>query len=132
MLVSKRNRKPIAVDRLGLWLSKGRNIDGRWVGTMESKPQPGLRRIEDALDLIKRHDPLHYSRVVHNLERVWMHVLANALACYDPSLKACVLDKRFVLLETTTLQRIASTIVHEATHAKLERSGISYEGALSN
>jgi hypothetical protein len=34
---------------------------------------------------------------------------------------------RFVLLETTTLEEIASTIVHEATHARLERWGISYD-----
>jgi hypothetical protein len=40
---------------------------------------------------------------------------------------ACVLDERFVLHETTTLERIASTIVHEATHAKLDRRGISYD-----
>jgi len=117
----------MAVDRLSLWFSTGRDIDGLWVGTTESKPQPGLRRVEDALQLIKRHDSLHYSRVIHNLERIWVHLLPNARACYDPSLKACELDERFVLPETTTLEQIASTIVHEATHAKLERWGISYD-----
>jgi hypothetical protein len=44
-----------------------------------------------------------------------------------PSLNACKLDERFVLLETTTLEHIASCIVHEATHARLERWGISYD-----
>ena len=125
--VRKPYRKPSAVDRLGLWFSTGRGIDGLWVGTTESKPQPGLRRIEDALQLIKHHDSLNYSRVIHNLERVWVHLLPDACACYRASLKACVLDERFVLLETTTLEEIASTIVHEATHAKLERWGISYD-----
>lgn len=121
-------RKPMAIDRLALWFSTSRNIDGLWAGTMESKPHPGLRRIEDALQLIKRHDSLHYSRVIHNLERVWVRLRPNnGRACYDPSLKACELDERYVLLETTTLEEIASTIVHEATHAKLERWGISYD-----
>ena len=123
----KPDRKPAAVDRLNFWLSTSRQVDGLWVGTTESKPQPGLRRVEEALRLIKHHDSLHYSRVLHNLEQIWVHLLPNALACYDGSKKACVLDERFVLLETTTLEEIASTIVHEATHAKLERWGINYD-----
>jgi len=114
------------VDRLAFWLSTSRQVDGLWVGTTEGKPQPGLRRVEDALRLIKHHDPLHYSRVIHNLGRIWVHLLPSAVACYKGSLKACVLDVRFVLLETTTLEEIASTIVHEATHARLERWGIHY------
>jgi hypothetical protein len=125
--VRKPYRKPDVVDRLGLWFSTSRNIDGLWVGAWESKPHPGLRRIEDALQLIKQHDSLHYSRVIHNLERIWMHLVPTANATYEGSLKACVLDERFVLLETTTLEEIASAIVHEATHAKLEQWGISYD-----
>jgi hypothetical protein len=122
----KRDRKPAAVDRLSFWFSTGSDIDGLWVGTTESKPHPGLRRVEDALQIIKRHDSLHYSRAIHNLERVWVRLLPTASACYDRSLKACILDERYVLLETTTLEQIACTIVHEATHAKLERWGINY------
>ena len=114
------------LDRLAFWLSTSRKVDGLWIGTTESKSQAGLRRVEDALRLIKHHDSLHYSRILHNLERIWVHLLPNALACYDDSKKACVLDERFVLLETTTLERIASTIVHEATHARLDRWGTSY------
>jgi len=86
-----------------------------------------LRRVEDALQLIKRHDALHYSRAIHNLERIWVHVVPNARAAYYPSMNSCVLDRRFVLLETTTLEQIASDIVHEATHARLERWGIGYD-----
>jgi hypothetical protein len=123
----KSDRKAAVVDRIGLWLSAGREVDGLWVGSMECKPKPGLRRVEDALRLIKDHDPLHYSRVIHNLERIWVDLIPNGLASYVPSLNACKLDERFVLLETTTLQKIASFIVHEATHARLEWWGISYD-----
>ena len=56
-----------------------------------------------------------------------MDLIPNVRANYEPSLNACKLDERYVLLETTTLQRIASSIVHEATHARLERWGISYD-----
>jgi hypothetical protein len=123
----KSDRKATVADKVGLWLSTSREVDGLWVGSIECKPQPGLRRVEDALRLIKDHDRLHYSRIINNLERIWVDLIPNVRASYEPSLNACKLDERFVLLETTTLQRIASSIVHEATHARLERWGISYD-----
>lgn len=123
----KSDRKAAVVDRIALWLSASREVDGLWVGSTEYKPQPGLRRVEEGLRLIKDHDPLHYSRIISNLERIWVDLIPNGLASYVPSLNACKLDERFVLLETTTLEHIASFIVHEATHARLERWGISYD-----
>ncbi|MDF0517076.1 hypothetical protein P0R31_07520 [Bradyrhizobium yuanmingense] len=102
-------------------------IDGLWIGTTESKPYPALRRVEQACHLIKRHDALNYSRITRNLDRIWVHLLPNARAHYDRSLNACALDERYVLNETMTLEGIASTIVHEATHARLEGWGIFYE-----
>jgi hypothetical protein len=38
-----------------------------------------------------------------------------------------VLDRRFVLAETSTPELIAATIVHEATHARLHHRGIAYK-----
>jgi hypothetical protein len=116
--------------RLMLWLSRSRNVDGLWVGSIEGQPWLGLRRVEDALALIKQHDPLNYSRICRNLERIWVDILPDAIAHYDRSLNACVFDQRFVLAETTTLGSIAASIVHEATHARLERCGIKYEEKL--
>ncbi|TWA99506.1 hypothetical protein [Bradyrhizobium stylosanthis] len=123
----KLDRRPSRIDRLGLWLSRSSTIDGLWIGTTESKPYPALRRVEEALQLIRRHDALNYSRIVHNLDRIWVHLLPDARAHYDLSLNACALDERYVLDERMTLERIASTIVHEATHARLEGWGIIYE-----
>jgi hypothetical protein len=94
---------------------------------MESKPYPGLRRIEDALQLIKSRDPLNYSRIKNNLDYVWVDLLPSALAHYDRSLNACVFDERHVAKETTTVEWMASTIVHEVTHARLEGWGIEYD-----
>lgn len=83
--------------------------------------------MEEALQLIKRHDTLNYSRITRNLDRIWVHLLPSAQAHYDRSLNACTLDERYVLNDTVTLEGIASTIVHEATHARLEGWGIVYE-----
>jgi hypothetical protein len=129
-LSGKLSSRAAVVDRLALWFSTSRSIDGLWVGTSESTPRPGLRRVEDALRLIKRYGPLHYSRVIRHLERVWVHILPDSRACYQRSLKACVLDERYVLDEATTLEQIASTIIHEATHARLESWGINYDEKL--
>jgi hypothetical protein len=120
--------RPTLIDRLDLWLlSTGRDVDGLWVGTIEDKPYPGLQRVEDALRLVKCHAPLHYSRIIRHLQRIWVRLIPNALAHYDLSLNACALDKRYVLAEATTVERIASSIVHEATHARLERWGVRYD-----
>lgn len=86
--------------------------------------------MEEALQLIKRHDTLNYSRITRNLDRIWVHLLPSAQAHYDRSLNACALDERYVLNETMTLERIASTIVHEATHARLESWGVLYIEAM--
>jgi hypothetical protein len=126
-VAKKPDRKPTTVDRLNFWLSTKRKVDGLLVGSTESKPHPALRRIEDALGLIERHDTLHYSRILRNLEQIWVHLLPDASALYDRSAKACVFDERFVLREKTTLERIASTIVHEAAHARLDGWGVRYD-----
>jgi hypothetical protein len=89
-----------------------------------------LLRVMEALSLIERYDPLQYARVTHDLKRVWVNLLADARACFRRSLEACVLDERYVLAKTTTPEMIAKTIVHEATHARLERWGIEYEEKL--
>jgi len=125
----KRHEKPSVFDRVDLWLSSGKEVEGLWVGTTDERQPTTMRRVEDALSLIKQHSPLHFSRVVRNLKRVWVRLVpySGANGCYYRSLDACVLDPRFLALETTTLEEIASAIVHETTHARLERWGISYE-----
>ena len=90
---------------------------------MEDDPYQGLRRVEDALQLIKRHDPLNYLRVTRNLEAKWGALIPSAVAHYERTLNACVLDERYLLKEEMTIDRIASTIVHEARIAKVGTMG---------
>jgi hypothetical protein len=125
----KRADSPNFMDRLALRLSTARYVDGLWVGTWEDNPEPILRRIEDALALINRYDRIRYNRLVRDLHRVWVIILPAALGSFDSKLYACKIDTRFVLADTTTPELIASTIVHEATHARLWRRGIGYEQA---
>jgi hypothetical protein len=120
-------RRASIADRVVLRLSTGRYVDGLWIGTFGSPAEPKLHRIEQALQLIKRNSALHYRRVTNSLDRIWVNLLPDAAACYQEWINACVFDERFVLDQATTLERLAMTIVHEATHARLRRQGLSYE-----
>jgi hypothetical protein len=126
----KRHRLPQArpriVDRIQLAMSIGRHLDGIWIGSWRGR-QEDLTRVEGALVLIKQHSPLDYARIARELERVWVDLVLYGLGEYRHSLRACILDERYVADPTTTVEEIASTIVHEATHARLERYGIEYE-----
>src|SRR6188508_1363170 len=115
--------RPGLLDRIQLAMSTSRYVDGIWVGSFRTPSD--LRRVEDALSLIKQYSPLQYSRVTRDLARIWVFVLSDAGAQYNHSLNACMLDERYVT--NSTVERIASTIVHEATHARLERLRITYD-----
>jgi hypothetical protein len=117
-------------DRILLWVSKGRRIDGIWVGTDGNENVPALRPVEEALSLIKRYDRIRYDRLVRDLDRVWVRVLPAARGSFNYALNACQIDERHVLADATRPELIALTIVHEATHARLMRCGIGYEERL--
>ncbi|WP_316189481.1 MULTISPECIES: hypothetical protein [unclassified Bradyrhizobium] len=117
------------MERIDLWFSKGHVVDGIWVGSFQSDAKPAIQRIEDALRLIERCAPLHHRRIKNNLARIWVHLIPHGAGCYLHSLNACLLDERIVASETTTVEWIASAIVHEATHARLEKLGIRYQEA---
>src|SRR5262245_32927354 len=103
-------------DKFALWVTTSRVTDGLWIGAAQSNSEPALQRVEAALRLIDRAAPLHYRRVKNSLSRIWVTLVPHGAGSYLHSLNACLLDERVVASETTTLEWIASTIVHEATH----------------
>jgi hypothetical protein len=112
-------------------LSRGRRIDGLWVGCFfVERFSDAFARIEESLRLIKQYDPLRYDRLLRDVARVWVTLLPGALGQFRQAYKLCALDERFVLADTTRPEQIAATIVHEATHARLMRCGIGYEAEL--
>ncbi len=123
----RRERNPRFSLRLALRWSTGRYFDALWVGTFRES-ETALQRTEQALQLIKRYDPVRYGRIVKDVERVWVRLLPNILGNFDDSIHACELDTRFVLASPPEL--VAATIVHEATHARLHHRGIGYEEEL--
>lgn len=127
MLKNGSTERLTLMDRIDRRMSTAHDVDGLWVGAFTNRDEAALQRVEDALQLMRQQSPLHYSRIVRNLDRIWVHLTPAARGHYLRRLNACVLDERFVLAEETTLEQIASVIVHEATHAALERRGIAYD-----
>src|SRR5262245_29085893 len=117
--------QPRLVDRYCFAISTSRRVDGIWIGSYRGSQD--LERVEQALLLVKQHSPVHYSCIINNLERIWTSVLTHKGAEYNHSLKACVFDVRFLADPKVSTKLIASAIVHEATHARLERCGITYD-----
>jgi tetratricopeptide (TPR) repeat protein len=127
-----RKQRVSLLDRLLLLCSKSRRVDGLWIGAAEGSSTSGLAldRVVDALCLIKTHDPHRYSRLLRDLDRVWVRFLPGARGRYSIPLRACELNPRFVLDAASSAELIAATIVHEATHARLWDCGFGYEEAV--
>jgi hypothetical protein len=119
--------EPRLIDKLQLASSAARHVDGVWIGSYWGPEL--LPRIESALLLMKQHSPLHYARLLCDLDRIWIYLLPHAAAEYHASINACVIDKRYIANLDTSVEQLASTILHEATHARLDRCGIRYEEA---
>jgi hypothetical protein len=122
--------RPTLVDRLELRMSTGRVVDGLWIGTFEAEEGPILERVEQALQVIKTHDPRRYDRLRRDLSRIWVRLLTGDRGCFNATLRACELDSRFVLDSNTTPVELAATIVHESAHARIEQCGIAYRREL--
>ena len=96
-------------DRIMLRLSKGRSFDGLWVGAyFQEKAEAALHRVEEALRLIQTCDRPRYNRMLRDLDRIWVRLLSTGAAQFDPALRACLLDERFVLDEASDAPTIAA------------------------
>lgn len=108
-------------DRWELAASTGRELDGLWIGTMWDDGEPLLRRVEEALALIRQHDARRYACLRRDLSRIWVRLLPGDRANFLAAARACQLDVRFVDDETVSIAELATTIVHEAAHARIDR-----------
>ena len=102
-------------ERFAMWMSDKRRFDGLWIGIIADKKENYLlESVEDALKLIKQHDPLRYARILRDIEQIWISIRLSGGGEFNPISGICYLDKRYVAKSST--QAIASVIVHEATH----------------
>jgi hypothetical protein len=88
---------------------------------------PGFKKLTLALASIQRYDSVRFCRIKRDIPLIWIVPTKPSRAVWNNRLKACILDRDFVYSEINTPGDIASTIVHEATHARLRNLGIGYD-----
>ena len=82
----------------------------------------------NALDLLSKHDPHRYKRVISQL-RFIVNKRLPCPACYNPLCNCCFVDLeqlRFRENSRYCLISLAVTLVHEATHGIIDSRGIPY------
>jgi hypothetical protein len=82
-----------------------------------------LSRLEEALQLIEQHQPWR----VRHLERDLEGFLVARFPCrgaYFPELRTCMTELTFLARRDITAATVASSIVHEGIHARVDRMGV--------
>ena len=110
--------------RLGGFYKTG-CIDGVQV---EYLADGAFERVQAAMNLIKRWDPLRYRRLIADIHHISITVLAEGHAGqYRAAAAVCEIDERFLMAPGRPAEAVAALIVHEATHARLGGLGFGYE-----
>ena len=84
-----------------------------------------LRRIADALELIRSVDRRRYARLTQDVRRIILIPQLGTPAAFIPSRRAVTVGPEYVT--NASLPKLAMTLVHEATHARLHAAGIGIE-----
>jgi len=114
-------------ERILMLRSPSKRFDGLWVGIFgNNRDQPLLDSVESALMLVKQYDSVLYQHIHRRIRRIWITDLIGSNGAFNVSERWCSLDRNFVT--SSSPQSIASTIVHEATHASPCLLRIGYKG----
>src|SRR6202034_2952880 len=98
---SQANKRPSLMTRLLLRMSVGRCVDGLWIGCYDNDhSEASLRRVEEALHLIKTYDRRRYERLIRDLKRVWVVVIIGGVAQFDHSIWACMTRDMFLMKQS--------------------------------
>ena len=114
--------------RFGLAFSKHDSHDGFLLSVLEAQRDSSelFPRLARALELIRQYDLRCYRRLQKDCGRIWVRVLLGTIGEYSHPLRTISLDERFVAWDGTADSDIAATIVHEAMHARLCSTGVTF------
>lgn len=84
-------------------------------------------RVQSALHVISTVQPRRLQQARRYLKLIWVRRYPRFRAAYSHPLGACILDTSFLRDRTFLIEQIAASIIHETTHARVERRGISYD-----
>lgn len=85
-----------------------------------------LERLDESLALIERHASHHFRR----MRRDFARILVERYACrgaFFPDTRTCMVELTFTVNPDFSAAQVASTILHEAMHARLHALGFPLE-----
>src|SRR3989442_9323996 len=116
--------------RIMLALATWRTVHGIRVGLRPSFDYElgdrAMDQVGAAIGLIADYDPRRMKRIAGDIAFFWVKRAGYASAYFIQETRVCVLDSQFLTRRETAPPWVAVAIVHEATHARLEKSGIRY------
>ncbi len=124
--------------KLGHWfyallfaLSPKRRMHGL---TVASSPigahqvEASFQKLDRALQAIARCDPPRYAGIRKDMQRIWVGPIPNyARGQWIEELRLCMLRDSFVGDDAVSDAYVAALIIHEGTHARVARAGISFD-----
>jgi hypothetical protein len=84
-------------------------------------------KIAEALNLLGRHDPWRLARFRRDVSAVLVELTSGARGEWISAEGLVRLQSDYAKAEKTSALEIASTLVHEGTHAWIERMGVEYD-----
>src|SRR6185436_18966256 len=77
-----------------------------------------LARLDEALELIERHQPWRLAHLRHDLAQFWI-VRYACRGAFFPQTRTCMTELTFLARTDITAAPVASSIVHEGIHARV-------------
>jgi hypothetical protein len=84
------------------------------------------RKVEEGLELLRTHHTHGFEEVRRHIRRVIVGFLSTARAAWWGPPRVCMLSIEYFSQDTATAADVASSLIHEARHARLERLGFRY------
>ncbi len=109
-------------------LSRRELMHGILTGVVWSEPARGVAaaKLRAALNLLATTQPRRLMRLKLDVRRILVTFVQVADAQFSPSSRTVLVDEAYVCRPDVTPSHLATTIVHEATHARLFAVGIGY------
>jgi len=83
-----------------------------------------LRRLDDSLALIERHQPWRLAHLRRDLKQIRV-MRWPCRGAFFPEHRACMIELTFLNRRDIGAETVASTIVHEGMHARVHACGVS-------
>ncbi|MEO5813791.1 MAG: hypothetical protein ABIT20_00790 [Gemmatimonadaceae bacterium] len=82
-----------------------------------------LQRLDDALELIERHQPWRLAHLRRDVEQFWV-VRYPCRGAFFPDTCTCMTELTFLARTDITPAPVASSILHEGIHARVHAMGV--------